>query len=397
MHTITVESRAQVRGSDTVDMLDQLLAQACQHAVSDIHVQPVRDGVIVRWRRDGILQDHQFLSVGEGKAILSRLKVLTSQDVMQTRVPQDGGFRVIVDERAFDVRLSLFPSLYGEKAVLRLLSADDTALTLPHLGLPEGVVKQLRQMSEQAQGFFVVTGPTGSGKTTTLYAMLQEIDRMTRNVITLEDPIEYRIDRVTQTQINTAISLDFADAVRALLRQDPDVALIGEMRDMKTAHSAIEAALTGHLVLSSLHTTHASAAPIRLREMGVEPYLIASSLTGVVAQRLVPLLCPECKRESAADEHHTGWAKRFDQYVTSQWIANGCDACMHQGRKGRIVIAELFVPDELAREAMRNTHTTLPDMQAHAVRCGMQPLGSYGLSLAQQGVIALEDLMRLGV
>lgn len=389
--------RTQVRGSDAVGMLDALLAHACQRHVSDIHMQPLRDGVVIRFRIDGILQDHQFVSRSEGTGVLTRLKVLMHADVSQAQHPQDGAFRMSYNNVSYDIRVSLFPSLYGEKAVLRLLCAEHGASTLSDLGLPAPLVAQLEQIVEMNQGFFIVTGPTGSGKTTTLYAMLQAIDRTARNVITLEDPIEYRIDRVTQTQIDPASGFHFADAMRSLLRQDPDVALIGEMRDRQTAQSAVEAALTGHLVLSSLHTTHASAAAIRLREIGVEPYLIASSLTGVLAQRLVPLLCTECKVEVAADDAQLAWARRFGVYMTGQWRAAGCAACSFQGRKGRTVIAELFTPDDLAREAMSNSQTTMGDLHAHAKRCGLQPLGAYGLELAEKGLICLTDLMRLGV
>ena len=360
-------------------------------------MQPLRDGIVIRLRIDGILQDYQFVSVPEGHGMLARLKVLTQTDVTQTLQPQDGAFRIVCFDRSYDIRLSLFPSLYGEKAVLRILSADQGGGNLSELGLKDELVTQLENIIMQKQGFFVVTGPTGSGKTTTLYAMLQAIDRTTRNVVTLEDPIEYRIDRVTQTQMNQAAGFHFADAIRSLLRQDPDVALIGEMRDKETAQSAVEAALTGHLVVSSLHTTHASAAAIRLREIGVEPYLIASSLTGVLAQRLVPLLCTECKMEAPADETQQGWARRFGKYMTGQWRAVGCKACSFQGRKGRTVIAELFIPDDLAREAMRDERTTVTDMHAHAQRCGLIPLGAQGLELAEQGLISLDDLMRLGV
>lgn len=319
--------------SSATTILDTLLATACQQHVSDIHIQPAAACTIVRLRIHGCLSDYAMITHEQSCMVAARLKVLCGVDSTQSHIPQDGAVRHAFAQRSYDVRVSFFPSLYGEKVVLRLLGQGEQRWQLDTIGLTDEQCVYLKELAQQHHGFFLVTGPTGSGKTTTLYALLGQIDSSRRNVVTLEDPIEYRMAGITQTQVRGSDDrFSFAHAVRSLLRQDPDVALIGELRDTSTARSAIEAALTGHLVLSTLHTTQASSAPIRLREMGVPAYLIASSLSGVLAQRLVSTPA------------------------------------------GRHLIAELFIPDERARQMMLHEATTAADLQREALRCGMVPL-----------------------
>ena len=384
-------------GSDAVSIVDMLLATAAQQCASDIHLQPSAEYVAIRFRINGLLQPIHVLTHQQAAMVTSRLKVLTNKDIMQTQQAQDGSLRVLIVRAHYDVRISFFPSLYGEKVVVRLLGQQQAYQQIATLGVPAAFVEQLNAVVRQTQGFFLATGPTGAGKTTTLYALLRAVDRQKRNVVTLEDPIEYRIDGVTQTPVNTIESFRFADAMRCLLRQDPDVALIGEIRDQETACSAIEAALTGHLVLSSVHATHASAVPIRLKEMGVPAYLIASSLTGVLAQRLVPLLCEECKEQTMGDTSSQRWLQQQRIVLPAHWQARGCNACHFTGVQGRTIVAELFVPDQEARTAMVAPALTRDELQAQARRCGMVSMHSHGLTLVMAGKISLASLIQLGL
>ena len=335
------------------------------------------------------------LASDQATRVISRLKVLSERDIMQTRAAQDGALRVAIQGAMYDVRVSFFPSLYGEKVVLRLLSQTSKQRSIAGLGFRGLLAAQLEAIASLNQGFFLVTGPTGSGKTTTLYAMLSAIDSNTRNVVTFEDPIEYRMNGITQTQASQ--TLPFSQAVRALLRQDPDVALIGEIRDTQTGCSAIEAALTGHLVLSSLHTTGASAAPIRLHEMGVPAYLIAHALTGVLAQRLVPELCKHCKYPETLSLEQEEWLAQYSVTMPHTWRAQGCRACQRTGVQGRKVIAELFLPDQQARAAFCKQRLSQDELEAHARRCGMVPMLATGIALAQNGSISVSSLISLGL
>lgn len=381
---------------DAVNVCDALFAHAYTLEASDIHLQPQQHHVAVRLRVNGVLTSYDILDHDTCRAAISRLKVLASCDITQVHAPQDGALQVVHKGRACDVRVSFFPSLYGEKVVLRLLDQGRMVQDLSRLGFNECLLSSLASIVAQEQGFFLVTGPTGAGKTTTLYALLCVIDASTRNIVTLEDPIEYRIDAITQTQVNPPAGLTFATAIRSLLRQDPDVALIGELRDQETAQSAIEAALTGHLVLSSLHTSNAASAPIRLREMGIEPYVLASSLSGVLAQRLARVLCGDCKKKQVVTGEQRAWLRARSVKIKSAWQASGCATCHDTGVQGRTVIAELFILDAQARQAVM-AQTTVQEMQAHAVRAGMVPMIVQGAALVSDGVIALEELMRLGL
>ncbi|MGE5115474.1 MAG: GspE/PulE family protein, partial [Betaproteobacteria bacterium] len=306
-----------------IRMLNALLTQAAKDGASDIHIEPYERSSTVRFRVDGTLREVVQPNKALHAALISRLKIMAELDIAEKRLPQDGRISLRIGGRAIDVRVSTLPSAHGERAVLRLLDKTESKFTLESLGMSGDVLARFDQLIAQPHGIVLVTGPTGSGKTTTLYASLGRIDTSTTNVLTVEDPVEYELPGIGQTQVNARIELTFAKALRAILRQDPDVIMIGEIRDYETAQIAIQASLTGHLVLATLHTNDAPSAVTRLTDFGVEPYLLSSSLLGVLAQRLVRKLCPHCKRQDGAE-----------------WHAVGCDKCGHTGYHGRVGVYE---------------------------------------------------------
>ena len=392
-YSIAVHSAEWSVPRDAVALVDYLIARAIQQGASDIHIEWGEYDVAVRLRIDGVLRDASLLERSHALQVISRLKVLMGLDITQQHNPQDGALRILYDAQSLDIRASFFPTLFGEKVVLRLLGSHYETMQLHALPFSGSILTALYRIAHETQGLFLVTGPTGSGKTTTLYALLQAVDRERKNVITLEDPIEYRMQRVTQTHIREHQSLQFATAMRSVLRQDPDVVLIGELRDSDTLKTAIEAALTGHLVVSTLHTGRASAVPIRLREMGIEPYLIATALKGVLAQRLVSTLCEGCKREVPASAVERAWARSQGVEILTVWGAPGCTACQCTGYDGQIVIGELWQCDASAIELLNNREATERDFQACAEKSGMTSLAQQGLALVQAGRVALADLM----
>jgi general secretion pathway protein E len=299
-------------------------------------------------------------------------------DIAEKRLPQDGRISLRIGGRAIDVRVSTLPGVHGERAVLRLLDKGEAKFSLEGLGMAGETLSRFNRLLQQPHGIVLVTGPTGSGKTTTLYAGLGRIDTSTTNVLTVEDPVEYELAGIGQTQVNTRIDLTFAKALRAILRQDPDVIMIGEIRDHETAQIAVQASLTGHLVLATLHTNDAPSAVTRLTDMGIEPFLLSSSLLGVLAQRLVRCLCPKCKRQDGA----------------GRWRAVGCDHCGHSGYKGRRGIYELLVADEALRALV---HERAPESQlaAAAQRSGMRSMREDGERLVAEGITSVEELLRV--
>ena len=321
-----------------IRMLNALLTQAAKDGASDIHIEPYERSSTVRFRVDGTLREVVQPNKALHAALISRLKIMAELDIAEKRLPQDGRISLRIGGRAIDVRVSTLPSAHGERAVLRLLDKTESKFTLESLGMSGDVLARFDQLIAQPHGIVLVTGPTGSGKTTTLYASLGRIDTSTTNVLTVEDPVEYELPGIGQTQVNARIELTFAKALRAILRQDPDVIMIGEIRDYETAQIAIQASLTGHLVLATLHTNDAPSAVTRLTDFGVEPYLLSSSLLGVLAQRLVRKLCPVCK---AAD-------------AQGRWHPVGCAACDHTGYKGRTGVYELMVADDRIRSLIHS-------------------------------------------
>ena len=352
-----------------IRLLNALLTQAARDGASDIHIEPYERHSSVRFRVDGdlreVVQPHRALHA----ALISRLKIMADLDIAEKRLPQDGRISLRLGQRAIDVRVSTLPSAHGERAVLRLLDKSESQLSLPGLGMEGDTLTRLQRLIAQPHGIILVTGPTGSGKTTTLYAALQQLDTQTRNILTVEDPVEYELPGVGQTQVNPRIDLTFAKALRAILRQDPDVIMIGEIRDYETAQIAIQASLTGHLVVATLHTNDAPSAVTRLIDMGVEPFLLSSSLLGVLAQRLLRRLCTHCQGQ-------------------------GCEACHHSGYHGRTGIFELLTTDDELR-ALIHAQASEADLRACAQRHGMRLMREDGERLVAQGLTSREELLRV--
>ena len=361
-----------------IRMLNALLTQAAKDGASDIHIEPYERSSSVRFRVDGTLREVVQPNRALHAALISRLKIMAELDIAEKRLPQDGRISLRIGGRAIDVRVSTLPSAHGERAVLRLLDKTESKFTLEALGMSGQVLSAFNRLVHQPHGIVLVTGPTGSGKTTTLYASLSRIDTAGTNILTVEDPVEYELPGIGQTQVNAKIDLTFGKALRAILRQDPDVIMIGEIRDFETAQIAIQASLTGHLVLATLHTNDAPSAVTRLTDMGIEPFLLSSSLLGVLAQRLVRKLCPACKREG--DD--------------GRWHPVGCEACGHSGYKGRTGVYELMVVDDAVR-ALIHSRASESELIAAARAGGLRSMREDGERLVATGVTSLEELLRV--
>jgi general secretion pathway protein E len=352
-----------------IRMLNALLTQAARDGASDIHIEPYERHSSVRFRVDGTLREVVQPNRALHAALISRLKIMAELDIAERRMPQDGRISLRIGTRAVDVRVSTLPSAHGERAVLRLLDKSEGRLSLEALGMQGEVLSRFTRLVAQPHGIILVTGPTGSGKTTTLYAALSRLDAAHSNIMTVEDPIEYELPGVGQTQVNARIDLTFAKALRAILRQDPDVIMIGEIRDFETAQIAIQASLTGHLVLATLHTNDATSAVTRLTDMGVEPFLLSSSLLGVLAQRLVRKLCRSCQ-------------------------GAGCASCGQTGYAGRSGVFELLVTDDAIR-AQIHSRASEADIRAAALAGGMCLMRDDGERLVAAGLTSREELLRV--
>ena len=352
-----------------IRMLNALLMQAARDGASDIHIEPYERHSSVRFRIDGTLREVVQPNRALHAALISRLKIMADLDIAEKRLPQDGRISLRLGQRAIDVRVSTLPGAHGERAVLRLLDKSLSRLTLASVGMKGATLQRLEQLIAQPHGIVLVTGPTGSGKTTTLYAALQQLDAAHFNIMTVEDPIEYELSGIGQTQVNAKIDLDFAKALRAILRQDPDIIMIGEIRDKETAQIAIQASLTGHLVLATLHTNDAVSAVTRLTDMGVEPFLLSSSLLGVLAQRLVRKICTACQ-------------------------GSGCTECGHTGYQGRTGIFELLSVDDTLRERI-HSRAAESELLSAAKRQGMTSMREDGEHLVAQGITSAQELLRV--
>ena len=376
-----------------IRFINALLTQALRERASDVHIEVFEGRSLVRLRIDGTLRDVLEPPRALHAALVSRVKVMASLDIAEKRLPQDGRITLRIAGRAVDVRVSTLPTGHGERVVLRLLDKQQGRLELANLGMSEPTREKVGELIRQAHGIVLVTGPTGSGKTTTLYAALSRLDAGKLNIMTVEDPIEYDLNGVGQTQVNAAIDMTFARALRAILRQDPDVVMIGEIRDLETARIAVQASLTGHLVLATLHTNDAAGAVTRLIDMGVEPFLLASSLLGVLAQRLVRRLCPDCRKAgplSATDK--AAVPPHFRDRHT--YTAGGCATCKGTGYKGRTGIYELLVVDD---ETRRLIHDGVAEsmIRDHAVKRGTTMLRDDGMRWVVQGETSVEEVLRV--
>ncbi|MCA6218781.1 type II secretion system ATPase GspE [Ideonella sp. B7] len=366
-----------------IRMLNALLTQAAKDGASDIHIEPYERSSSVRFRVDGTLREVVQPNKALHAALISRLKIMAELDIAEKRLPQDGRISLRIGGKAIDVRVSTLPSAHGERAVLRLLDKTESKFTLEGLGMDGAVLSAFDHLVHQPHGIVLVTGPTGSGKTTTLYASLGRLDTATTNILTVEDPVEYELPGIGQTQVNAKIDLTFAKALRAILRQDPDVIMIGEIRDFETAQIAIQASLTGHLVLATLHTNDAPSAVTRLVDMGVEPFLLSSSLLGVQAQRLVRKLCAHCKKPGPPGPDGQ-----------PRWVAVGCPECGGSGYKGRTGVYELMVVDP-AVQALIHSQAAESEIIEAARRGGLRSMREDGERLVAAGITSLEEVLRV--
>lgn len=374
-----------------IKLLNSLLFQAVKDRASDIHVEPYEREVEVRFRVDGILYPVLSPPKVVQEALSSRVKIMAGLDISEKRLPQDGKIRLLVAGKDIDVRVSIIPTTHGERIVLRLLDRKGEIMSLERLGLSPGRVAEMRSLLARNSGIILVTGPTGSGKTTTLYSAINSINSTRRNIITIEDPVEYQFKGIGQVHVNPRIGLSFASGLRSILRQDPDIIMVGEIRDRETAEIAIQASLTGHLVLSTLHTNDTASAVARLVDMGVEPYLVATSLSAILAQRLVRALCRHCRVEYAPSDAE---ARLFKAPPASLWRAAGCAKCFNTGYHGRIGIFEFLGIGPQARQLILKSQDA-DTIRKHAVSMGLKTMIEDGLEKAASGLTSIEEVVRV--
>ena len=377
-----------------IRLINAMLTEAVRKGASDVHIEPFESRLAIRYRIDGVMQKLLEPPRAIAPLVISRIKVMAKLDIAERRLPQDGRIALRVAGRPVDVRVSTLPTGHGgERIVMRLLDKQAGRLDLQHLGMPKDSLEALQSSLGLSHGIILVTGPTGSGKTTTLYASLAKLNSSRFSILTVEDPIEYYIDGIGQTQVNKKVELDFATGLRAILRQDPDIVMVGEIRDLETAEVAVQASLTGHLVLSTLHTNTAIGAVTRLRDMGIEPFLLSSSLVGLVAQRLVRKLCDTCKKLHTPTEPELRTLKHTAGEVTNMHVAHGCDTCAHTGYVGRQGIYEVVKVDETLRTMIHDGESE-HEMERHA-RTKSPGITDDGIRLVLAGVTSLEEVMRV--
>jgi type IV pilus assembly protein PilB len=379
-------------------MLDLVTIQAIRDRASDIHFEPDEKALRVRFRIDGFLYESLTLPKQIHPALSSRIKILAEMDIAETRLPQDGNFNVKLEKRGFEIRVSTFPTIHGENVVLRILDQTSPLFNLDDLGFSEEMLNYFKQLIRKTSGIILVTGPTGSGKTTTLYALLNMINSKDKNIITIEDPVEYRLALIRQTQINPKAGITFATGLRSILRQDPDIIMIGEVRDLETSEIAMQAALTGHLVLSTLHTNDAPEAISRLVDIGAEPYLISSCVIGVLAQRLVRAICPDCKVPYQVDPKIMGDlsdAISKSKEPLTLYRGKGCKNCKQSGYRGRTGIFELLIVNEEIKKLISEKASTQVIREVAKKTARMVPLRVDGLKKVLQGITTIEEVDRV--
>jgi type IV pilus assembly protein PilB len=388
-----------VEDAPIVKLVNLLITQAVAERASDIHIEPTEKDVRVRYRIDGVLHEKMRPPKNIQSGIISRLKIMAEINIAERRIPQDGRINVVIGGKAIDLRVATLPTVYGEKVVMRILDKSTAVLRLTDLGFLETSRERFEQSYRKPYGTILVTGPTGSGKSTTLYATLNVLNEDSKNIITVEDPVEYRLPGINQVQVNNKAGMTFAAALRSILRSDPDIVLVGEIRDKETATIAIEAALTGHLVLSTLHTNDAATTPTRLIEMGVEPFLVASALDCIVAQRLARKLCEKCKepyRPTQSELQVAGWDLELFQGDDQPdlYRAKGCSSCGKTGYHGRFALHEvLTISEEIERMIVEREHSE--DIKKMAMAQGMLTLRQAGLIQVRQGKTSLEEILRV--
>jgi type IV pilus assembly protein PilB len=389
-----VDLRESADDAPVIKLVNQIIAQAVEQGASDIHLEPNGNDLRVRFRIDGVLVESGTVQRRMVLGVVSRVKIMSDLDISERRVPQDGRVGLMIDGHHIDLRVVTLPSVHGESVVMRILDKDSVVMTLDKLGMAPPEQQRFERSFRQAYGAVLVTGPTGSGKSTTLYAALANLNSVEKNIITIEDPVEYQLDGITQVQVNPKAGLHFHTGLRSMMRADPDIIMVGEIRDRETAQIAIESALTGHLVLSTLHTNDAASAVTRLVEMGIEPFLVASAIDCVVAQRLARKLCQHCKERQIITSdvlRANGIRSQFDMEA---YGATGCARCSHSGYKGRIGLYEvLTVTDEVRKLAL--ARAPAPDIAEVAVRQGMRLLRDDGLEKVRLGMTSIAEITRV--
>lgn len=382
-----------------IRLVNSVLVQAAKERASDIHVEPYERDLVVRLRVDGALRDVAHPPKSLQPLIVSRIKVMAGLDIAEKRLPQDGRLKIVIAGKEIDIRISVIPTSHGERVVMRLLDKSSMLLGFENIGMKGGVEKDFKKLIQAPYGIVLVCGPTGSGKTTTLYTALSHINSPEKNIITVEEPVEYQLKGIGQMQVNTKIGLTFASGLRSILRQDPDVIMVGEIRDLETAQIAVQASLTGHLVFSTLHTNDAAGAVTRLEDMGIEPFLISSSLLGVMAQRLARVLCPACRRPYKPEPEHfqeLGLEPSFAPPGSVLYHPAGCEKCAGSGYRGRVGIFELLIVDEDIRSLILKGADASATRKTAAGK-GFRTMREYGASLALEGTTSLEEIARVTV
>jgi len=377
-----------------VKLVNQILTVGIHFKASDIHLDPHASNVSVRYRVDGELRTERVITKNIYPSVIARIKILGNMNITETRLPQDGRIKLYLENAKVDLRISILPTVHGEKVVIRILDLETVFKDVQQLGFSKGNLDKFRHLISQPSGLLLLTGPTGSGKTSTLYASLQHLNKENVNIITVEDPVEYELEGINQVQVNTQIGLTFANGLRSILRQDPNIIMIGEIRDEETAEIAIRASLTGHLVLSTLHTNSAISAIPRLLDMNLPPYLVVSSLIGVVGQRLVRKICSDCKESYVPTEMEKEVFHKRDIDVDILYRGKGCNRCFHSGYKGRQAIHEVLIFTQIMKNLLTEKHS-INVLLDYCKEQGMEFLIDDGLKKAKEGVTSLEEVLRV--
>lgn len=377
-----------------IRLVNKILTAGIHQRASDIHIDPFETKMIVRYRIDGLLKTDLTLPKNVQSTLIARIKIIANLNITESRLPQDGRAKITIENTPVDLRISILPTLYGEKVVIRILDLRNTMNKLSQLGFNKINYQKFIKLIERPSGMILITGPTGSGKSSTLYGALNHLKNDIVNIITIEDPVEYQIEGINQVQVNTNIGLTFANGLRSILRQDPNIIMVGEIRDTETAEISIRASLTGHLVLSTLHTNNAIATIPRLIDMGIEPFLVMSSLSGIVAQRLVRKICPHCREELNPTEMELNLYQKRGLKAGSIYRGKGCGACKMTGYRGRMAIHEVLVIDDNIRSMMMN-HQPISEIKNYALRNGMIFLIDDGLLKVKQGLTTIEEVLRV--